>query len=70
VSHLKVWRSPRPDPKKAGLAQLESYLNRIEQAMGWLVIFDRRQNAPEIADRLNTEIIETPTRRKITVIRA
>jgi hypothetical protein len=38
--------------------------------MGWLVIFDRRQNAPEIADRLNTEIIKTSTGKKITVIRA
>jgi hypothetical protein len=67
---LKVWRSGRPDPKDAGLAQLESYLNRIEQAMGWLVIFDRRQNALEIADRLSTEIIETATGKQITVIRA
>jgi type II secretory pathway predicted ATPase ExeA len=67
---LKVWRSSRPDPKDAGLAQLESYLNRIEQAMGWLVIFDRRQNAPEIADRLSTEIFQTETGKKITVIRA
>jgi AAA-like domain len=67
---LKVWRSHRPDPKDAGLAQLEGYLNRIEQAMGWLVIFDRRQNALEIADRLNTEMIETATGKKITLIRA
>jgi ribosomal protein S7 len=38
--------------------------------MGWLAIFDRRQNAPEIADRLSTEIIETATGKQITVIRA
>jgi ribosomal protein S7 len=49
---------------------LDSHLIRIEQAMGWLIIFDRRQNAPEIADRLNTEIIETAIGKKITVIRA
>jgi hypothetical protein len=67
---LKVWRSRRPDPKDAGLAQLESYLNRIEQAMGWLVIFDRRQNALPLAERLKTEITETATGKRVTLIYA
>jgi hypothetical protein len=67
---LKVWRSPRPDPKDAGLEQLESYLNRIGQAMGWLVIFDRRQNAVPLAERLKTEITETATGKRVTLIYA
>ncbi|MFM2431916.1 MAG: hypothetical protein RLZZ511_3129, partial [Cyanobacteriota bacterium] len=67
---LKVWRSGRPDPKTVGLTQLENYLTRIKQAMGWLVIFDRRENAPEIAERLSTEIVATATGKQITVIRA
>jgi hypothetical protein len=67
---LKVWRSNRPDPREAGLEQLESYLNRIEQAQGWLVIFDRRQNAPTLAERLNTELTETVTGKQVTIIYA
>jgi hypothetical protein len=35
-----------------------------------MVIFDRRQNAPAIADRLSTKMTETATGKKITVIRA
>jgi hypothetical protein len=67
---LKVWRSRRPDPKDAGLEQLESYLNRIEQAMGWLVIFDRRENALPLAERLKTEVTETATGKSVTLIYA
>jgi hypothetical protein len=67
---LKVWRSHRPNPKDAGLEQLENYLNRIEQATGWLVIFDRRQNALALSERLRTEIIETVTGKRITIIYA
>jgi type II secretory pathway predicted ATPase ExeA len=67
---LKVWRSNRPDPKDVGLTQLEGYLNRIGPAAGWLMIFDRRDHALALADRLSTEIIETASGQKITVIRA
>jgi len=31
----------------------------MAQEEGWLVIFDRRENAPELEERLNTEIYTT-----------
>jgi hypothetical protein len=40
------------------------------QDEGWLVIFDRRENAPELEERLNTEFYKTNMGRIITVIRA
>jgi AAA-like domain len=67
---LKVQRDGRPDPLKAGLEQIESYLERLNLATGWLVIFDRRQSAPPIADRLTTAIQPTPKGLMITVIYA
>ncbi len=38
--------------------------------MGWLVIFDRRQNALPLAERLKTEITETATGKRVTLIYA
>jgi hypothetical protein len=67
---LKVWRTSQADPLTKGLAQLDSYLARLGQDQGWLVIFDRRDNAPELVDRLQTTISETVTGKRITVIRA
>jgi hypothetical protein len=42
----------------------------MAQEEGWLVIFDRRENAPELEERLNTEFYTTNMGRIITVIRA
>jgi hypothetical protein len=42
----------------------------MAQDEGWLVICDRRENAPELEERLNTEIHTTNMGRIITVIRA
>lgn len=67
---LKVWRTRKVDPLAKGLEQLDEYLARLRQDKGWLVIFDRRDNAPELEERLKTEIHTTPTGREITVIRA
>ncbi len=67
---LKVWRTGRPDPLAKGLEQLEGYLSRLKQSSGWLVIFDRRQNAPLLVDRLSTEAATTNSGQQITVIRA
>jgi hypothetical protein len=75
---LKVWRMHQVDPLTKGLAQLDSYLARLSQDTGWLVIFDRRSNAPELVDglrptgghRLTTEILTVDSGRIITVIRA
>ena len=75
---LKVWRPGRPDPLKAGLEQLDGYLAGLGQDSGWLVIFDRRPDLPDICDcpwhcaernRTTTETATTPTGRTITVIR-
>jgi AAA-like domain len=67
---LKVWRTKKADPLSQGLEQLDGYLARLGQNEGWLVIFDRRDNALEIEERLKTEIQTTPMGRTITVIRA
>jgi type II secretory pathway predicted ATPase ExeA len=67
---LKVWRTRKVDPLSKGLEQLDGYLARLGQDSGWLVIFDRRENAPELEERLNTEIHLTPMGRSVTVIRA
>ena len=67
---LKVWRTRKVDPLSKGLEQLDGYLARLGQDEGWLVIFDRRENALELEERLNTEIQMTPMGRSVTVIRA
>jgi hypothetical protein len=66
---LKVWRQTRPDPLTAGLEQLDGYLARLGLDWGWLVIFDRRNDLVEIADRTTTEMVMTANGRSITVIR-
>jgi hypothetical protein len=66
---LKVWRQNRPDPLTAGLEQLDSYLARLGLDWGWLVIFDRRNDLVEIADRTTTEMVMTENGRSITLIR-
>ncbi|MEG4510236.1 hypothetical protein QUA81_08685 [Microcoleus sp. F6_B4] len=53
-----------------GLEQLDGYLARLGQDSGWLVIFDRRENALELEERLKTEIPTTQMRRYVTVTRA
>jgi hypothetical protein len=67
---LKVWRSRQADPLTKGLTQLDSYLARLGQDRGWLMIFDRRDNAAELVDRLTTEIHQTDSGKTITVIHA
>ncbi|MBE9065589.1 ATP-binding protein [Leptolyngbya cf. ectocarpi LEGE 11479] len=66
---LKVWREGRPDPLKAGLAQLDRYLAGLGLTTGWLVIFDQRPGIPAIAERTKTEQATTRCNRPITVIR-
>lgn len=67
---LKVWRTKQVDPLTQGLPQLEGYLNRLKQSIGWLVIFDRRRNGPALADRLSIAPAVTASGHQITVIRA
>jgi hypothetical protein len=67
---LKVWREKKGDPQDEGLEQLDSYLARLGTDFGWLFVFDRRQKAPPIEERLSTQIMTTKNQRSITVIRA
>jgi len=67
---LKVLRTRKADPLSKGLKELDGYLARLGQDSGWLVIFDRRENAPELEERLNTEIYTTKMGQIITVIQS
>ncbi len=66
---LKVWRTSRPDPLTKGLEQLEGYLDRLNQSSGWLVIFDRRNNALALEERMETSLSQTAKGQKVIVIR-
>ena len=66
---LKVWRQNQPDPLRAGLKQLDSYLAGLGLNQGWLVIFDRRTEVAPIAERTTVERATTAKGRNIAVIR-
>ncbi|MEP7119878.1 MAG: AAA family ATPase [Byssovorax sp.] len=69
---LKVWRDrdKRRDPVAQGLAQLDEYLAQLGLDEGTLVVFDARSTAPPIEDRTRFEEVETPSGRKVTLLRA
>ncbi len=67
---LKVWRDKKGDPLSEGLSQLDSYLARLGEDFGWLVIFDRRNNALPLESRLSTQSTTTNQGRSVTVVRA
>ncbi len=67
---LKVWRDKKRNPQADGLEQLDSYLARSGIDFGWLFVFDRREKALPIEERLSTQIVTTKNQRHITVIRA
>lgn len=48
---LKMRRDDEADPTAAGLEQLDAYLTSLGLDHGWLVVFDRRTDAPPVADR-------------------
>jgi hypothetical protein len=66
---LKVWREQQVDPLPEGLAQLDTYLERLGLSEGVLVIFDRRQQAGGRAQG-HFEQTQTPSGRKVTLLRA
>ncbi len=66
---LKVWREGGTNPLHAGLAQLDGYLVGLGLDTGWLVIFDRREGLPDIAERTTTEPATTPAGRSVVVVR-
>jgi len=66
---LKVYRDGRPDPTKAGLQQLDTYLARAGLQTGWLVIFDQRSGLPPLEDRVTAEEAVTPGGRRVQLVR-
>jgi hypothetical protein len=67
---IKVWRPGETDPLKVGLEQIDGYLAGLDLSTGWLVIFDRRPDAPPLAARLCSAPAATPSGRQVTLIRA
>ena len=66
---LKVWRDGQPDPLADGLEQLDGYLAGLGLDSGWLVIFDRRDGQPPLAERLARSEQRSPGGRRIRVLR-
>ncbi|MFO7563439.1 MAG: hypothetical protein R6X02_12410 [Enhygromyxa sp.] len=67
---ITVWRPGAVDPLAQGLMQLDGYLAGLGLSSGWLVIFDRRPNAPPLAERVSTSEALTDAGRRVVVIRA
>ena len=67
---LKVWRDGRKDPLPEGLRQLDEYLERTGLPDGVLVLFDRREDAVPLEERVHEESAVTPTGRPVRVLRA
>lgn len=66
---VKVWADKQPDPLGDGLEQIERYLQRMGLSKGFLVIFDRRSQAPEWALSMRTEAAQTATGKSVLVLR-
>jgi hypothetical protein len=66
---VKVWNDKQADPLSDGLEQVERYLNRLGLAEGFLVIFDRRSNALEWAQRMSMEDVTTASGKAVLVLR-
>ena len=67
---IKVWRPGAPDPLTEGLAQLDGYMAGLRLDSGWLVIFNRRPDAPPLPERLETSEVAVPSGRRVVVVRA
>jgi hypothetical protein len=67
---IKVWSRGRVDPLAKGLAQLETYLDRLGLDHGVLAIFDRKPSAPSIEERTRFEEAHTEKGYPVTVLRA
>jgi hypothetical protein len=67
-----VWRDrdKKGDPLREGLTQLDSYLSRLGLDEGVLVIFDCRSTAPPVEERTHFKEAQTPSGRRVKVLRA
>jgi hypothetical protein len=66
---IKARRPGRPDPLSEGLLELDAYLGPLGIDTGWLIIFDRRPEAPAIEARTTASEVTSPAGRHVTVIR-
>ncbi len=66
---VKVWNDKQADPLIDGLEQTERYLTRLGLSEGYLVIFDRRTQAPEWAERMRIEDVRTASGKAVLVLR-
>jgi hypothetical protein len=66
---LKTW-SKGKEPLAQGLRQLDQYLDRFRLGTGTLIIFDRRDDAPDITERTAISAVTSPQGREITLLRA
>jgi hypothetical protein len=66
---VKVWNDKQADPLVDGLEQTERYLTRLDLSEGYLVIFDRRTQAPEWAERMRIEDVHTSSGKAVLVLR-
>jgi hypothetical protein len=60
---LKVWRDGQSDPLDKGLAQLTAYLDRLGLTTGTLLLFDQREKAPPLEERIAQSEIERGDKR-------
>lgn len=58
------------DPLAQGLAQLDSFLAGLGLSWGWLVIFDRRPDAPPLSERVESSEVVSEAGRRVVVVRA
>ncbi len=66
---VKVWRDKQADPQEEGLVQIEAYLTRLGLTSGFLVIFDRRSDAPDWPLRMKTQTAHTASGKSVLVLR-
>jgi hypothetical protein len=57
---LKMRRDREADPTPEGLRQIEGYLSSLGLDHGWLVVFDRRSDAPPVTERTCFDAAKTP----------
>jgi hypothetical protein len=67
---MKVWAAKKGDPLAEGLSQLDRYLDRLGLDTGTLVIFDRRENAAPITERVAFGTEQSPAGRTVTLLGA
>ncbi|MCP2337711.1 hypothetical protein [Actinomadura rupiterrae] len=67
---LKVRTDKSGDQVAKGLDQLDGYLDDLGLDTGTLIVFDRRTNAPAIADRTVIDAATTPSGRPVTLVHA